>query len=143
LDEEIPMIAKFLPSSELVRETLSWGSLAWCCRPADTGAQGLVVIEVTLAPGGGHAFHKHPRQEEVIYVMEGQVEQWLDCRKRVLEAGDSVFMPANVVHASFNTGSKDARLLAILGPCIDRENGYEVVEVADETPWKDLRAGSR
>ncbi|NUQ65107.1 MAG: cupin domain-containing protein [Pirellulales bacterium] len=129
----------FVPAAEAVRETLDWGSLGWCCRPAGTGATGLVVIEVTLSPGGGHAFHKHPQQEEVIYVVDGEIEQWLDRERRTLRTGDSVYLPAGTVHASFNTSGRDARLLAILGPCIGESNGYEVVEVADQAPWNALR----
>jgi len=132
------MSGMFVPATEAVREKLSWGSLAWCCRPAGIGAKELVVIEVTLTPGGGHAFHKHPQQEEAIYVVSGEVEQWLDQDKRVLKAGDTVFIPAGTVHASFNKSDGDARLLAILGPTIGEENGYEVVEVADQAPWKGL-----
>ncbi|MGQ9573787.1 MAG: cupin domain-containing protein [Thermoguttaceae bacterium] len=122
-----------------MREQPDWGALAWCCRPADTGAKDLVVIEVTLAPGAGHAFHKHPRQEEVIYVIDGEVEQWLDQQKRVLRPGDAIFISGDTVHASFNIGQHQARLLAILGPCVDRGNGYEVVELADQPPWNRLR----
>lgn len=133
------MSGKFIPAAAAVREQPDWGSLGWCCRPADTEAKNLVVIEVTLAPGGGHAFHCHPKQEEVIYCLEGQVEQWLGREKRMLCPGDSVFLAAGTVHASFNTGDKPAKLLAILGPCVGRENGYEVTEVAAEAPWKDLR----
>ncbi len=133
------MSGKFMTAESVVRETPDWGSLGWCCRPADTGAKDLVVIEVTLAPGGGHAFHKHPKQEEVIYVIEGQVEQWLDRQKRALKPGDAIFIPADVVHASFNTGKANAKMLAILGPCVGRENGYEVTEVADQAPWSGLR----
>jgi len=99
----------------------------------------VVAIEVTLAPGGGHAFHKHPQQEEVIYVIEGEVEQWREEENRMLGPGDSVFLPAGTVHASFNTGDANAKLLAILGPSIGDGNGYEVVEVADQPPWRDLR----
>lgn len=133
------MAGMFVPALRAVREQLDWGSLAWCCRPGTTGARQLVVIEVTLAPGGGHAFHYHPRQEEVIYVIDGQVEQWLDRQKQVLSVGDAVFIPAACVHASFNTRAKDAKLLAILGPGMATDNGYEVVEVADQPPWKELR----
>lgn len=133
------MSGMFVPATEAVREKLEWGSLGWCCRPADTDAKGLVVIEVTLSPGGGHAFHKHPQQEEVIYVVDGEVEQWLGQEKRTLRTGDSVYLGAGTVHASFNTSDRDARLLAILGPCIGQENGYEVVEVADQAPWNTLR----
>ena len=133
------MSGMFVPATEVVRETLDWGTLAWCCRPADTGLKNLVVIEVTLKPGGGHAFHKHPRQQEVIYCIEGQVEQWLDQEKQVFKAGDAVVIPAGTVHATFNTGQTDARLIAVLGPAVDDANGYEMTEVADQAPWCDLR----
>ncbi len=133
------MAGMFVPAAEAVREKLDWGSLAWCCRPEGTGAEDLVVIEVTFAPGGGHAFHKHPQQAEVIYAIEGEVEQWLDRERRTLRPGDCVYIPAGVVHASFNTSANGAKLLAILGPSIGKGNGYEVVEVADEAPWKGLR----
>ena len=125
------MSGMFVPAKDATREQLDWGCLAWCSRPAGTGAKQLVVIEVTLTPGGGHAFHKHPRQEEVIYVIEGRVEQWLGRESRILASGDSVFIPGDVVHASFNASENNAKMLAILAPCVDQENGYQVVEVAD------------
>lgn len=133
------MSGMFLPAADVVREKLDWGTMGWCCRPAGMGMKNLVVIEVTLAPGGGHAFHKHPRQEEVIYCIEGEVEQWLEEGKRTLKPGDSIVIPVDTVHASFNVSQADAKLLAILGPAIDDENGYEVIEVADEEPYKGLR----
>ncbi len=96
------------------------------------------MIDVTLDPGKGHNFHKHPDQEEVIVVVSGQVEQWLDREKRLLGPGDSVFIPAGVVHASFNAGSGEAKLAAILGPCVG-DVGYVSVEMGDEAPWNTLR----
>ncbi len=132
------MSGKFILAAEADREQLDWGALAWLSRPETTGAKDLVVIEVSLSPGGGHNFHKHPEQEEVIYLIEGTVEQWLRDEKQMLSAGDSVFIPADVVHASFNTSSAPAKLLAILGPCVSDE-GYQLVDVADEAPWNALR----
>jgi len=132
------MAGMFVPADNAVREQLDWGSLAWCSRPETTGAKDLVVIEVTLAPGGGHAFHKHPEQEEVIYVIEGEVEQWCDREKRALKPGDCVFLDGNTVHASFNRSSRDCKLLAILSPAVPTKDGYEVVELADQDPWKNL-----
>lgn len=131
------MSGQFVTAADAPREQLSWGSLGWMCRPA-IGAKDLTVIEVTLIPGGGHNFHKHPDQEEVIYVIDGTVEQWLRDEKRLLRPGDAVFIPADVVHASFNTGGAPAKLLAILGPCIG-EGGYVSVEMGDAEPWKSLR----
>lgn len=133
------MSGKFVPAAEIVRETLDWGTMGWCCRPSGMGLKNLVVIEVTLAPGGGHAFHKHPRQEEVIYCVQGEVEQWLGEEKRTLKPGDAIVIPVDAVHASFNVSQADARLLAMIGPSIDDQDGYEVVEVADQEPWNGLR----
>ncbi len=132
------MAGMFVPAAEAERERMDWGRLAWLSRPSSTGAQNLTVIEVDLLPGKGHNFHKHPDQEEVIYVIEGRVEQWLDQTKRILTPGDSVFIPADVVHASFNAGDGAARLMAILGPCVG-EGGYVSVEMGDHAPWNGLR----
>ena len=132
------MTGRFMLSAETPPEELDWGSLRWMSHPPSTSAEQLTVIEVTLSPGKGHDFHKHPDQEEVIYVIDGSVEQWLDREKRVLGPGDSVFIGADVVHASFNVGDSQAKLLAILGPCVG-EGGYELVDVAAEAPWNSLR----
>lgn len=132
---------KFINAAEVEREHLAWGELGWHSRPATTGADNLVVIEVTLNPGAGHNFHLHPAQEEVIYVAAGQIEQWLETAKQTLHPGDSVFIPPGTVHASFNIGDQPAVLLVTLGPCVG-DAGYEVVEVGTQAPWNSLRSSS-
>ncbi len=132
------MSGKFIPAAQAEREKLDWGTLAWLSRPTTTEAEQLVVIEVNLSPGHGHNFHKHPEQEEVIYVIEGSIEQWLRQEKRTLQPGDSVFIPADTVHASFNVSSRPAKVLAILGPCVGPE-GYQLVDVSGDAPWNALR----
>jgi quercetin dioxygenase-like cupin family protein len=89
-------------------------------------------------PGNGHNFHKHPQQEEVIYVVEGTIEQWLERESKRLGPGEAVSIPADVVHASFSVGNAPAKLLVTLGPCVG-ESGYDVVDVADQAPWNGLR----
>jgi quercetin dioxygenase-like cupin family protein len=132
------MTGKFMLSATTPQETLEWGKLRWMSHPPSTDASQLTVLEVTVEPGQGHSFHKHPDQEEVIYCVAGTVEQWLDEEKRIMGPGDSVFVGADVVHATFNVGEDNAVLLAILGPCVG-ESGYELIEVADEAPWNTLR----
>ena len=132
------MNGRFITSSDVKREQLDWGELGWICRPTMTNATNITVIEVTLTPGHGHNFHKHPDQEEVITVISGEIEQWLEQEKQILKPGDSIFIDADIVHASFNTGSQLARLMVVLGPCVGEE-GYEVVEVGDQAPWNSLR----
>lgn len=129
---------RFLGAEDVVTETIPFGTARWLSRPPTTGAGQLMVVDVELEPGKGHSFHHHPNQEEVIYVVSGEVEQWLEREKRALGPGDAVFIPAGMVHASFSAGGGPARFVAILGPCVG-ESGYEVVEVADQAPWNGLR----
>ncbi len=132
------MIGRFISSKQAAREEMEWGSLAWFSSPAASNAKDLVVVEVTFNPAGGHNFHKHPNQEELIYVIDGEIEQWVDQEKQTLRPGDSAFIGANVVHASFNVSDGNAKVLAILGPCVGSE-GYELVDVAEQEPWASMR----
>jgi quercetin dioxygenase-like cupin family protein len=132
------MKGKFITAAEVEREQLDWGELGWITRPSITGGTDIVVIEVILKPGKGHDFHKHPNQEETITVIEGEIEQWLEAEKQLLKPGDSIFIDADIVHASFNVGSQPAKLMVTLGPC-DGEGGYVVDEVGDQAPWNSLR----
>lgn len=130
---------KFVMKADTPRDQLDWGSLAWLAHPPATKNKDLTVLDVELKLGLGHNFHCHPDQEEMIICVKGKVEQWVDQEMRILGPGDSVFIDANVVHASFNVGDGPASVIAILGPCVG-EVGYEVEEVADQLPWKTLRA---
>jgi quercetin dioxygenase-like cupin family protein len=132
------MQGKFILSSEAPAVTLDWGHLKWVSNPEATGAAHLTVIHGEIFPGNGHNFHHHPAQEEVIAVLAGQIEQWIGQDKKVLRAGDFAFIPAGVVHASFNAGTGLARLLAILGPSV-AGMGIEQVDVSGDAPWRDLR----
>jgi len=132
------MPGTFTIRSDVAPEVLDWGQLRWLSNPPATGAAALTVIDVTLAPGKGHNFHKHPDQEEVLLIVAGTVEQWIGEEKRILGPGDSAFVPKDVVHASFNGGDGEARIAAILGPCVG-DLGYISIEVGDQPPWNTLR----
>ncbi len=132
------MNGKFLLNRQLARDGFDWGEIAWVCRPAAADAKQLAVLDVTITPQKGHDFHKHPDQEEVIYVISGSIEQWIEDQKQVLSPGDAVFIPANMVHASFALGDQDAHLLAIMGPSVG-EGGYVMEDVSQEAQWSKLR----
>ena len=77
------MAGSFKPGESLTREQHEWGVFAQVSGPRD-GLAGIVAIEATFLPGKCHDFHRHPGQEEVIYVIEGTIEQWLERDRRVL-----------------------------------------------------------
>jgi quercetin dioxygenase-like cupin family protein len=131
-------MSTFVKKAGMTVDHVDWGTIGWRTRPENTGCKTFVVMDVELEPGFGHDFHKHPQQDELITVLAGKIEQWIEKEKTILEAGDSVYLDEDVVHASFNVGDVTARLLVVLAPSIGDE-GYELVDVASEEPWASLR----
>ena len=131
------MSGVFKTSADRPRERTADGEIAPAVGPAD-GVSGIAAVEATFAPGRAHAFHAHPGQEEVIYVLEGRIEQWIEDRRQELVAGDVAVIEAGVVHATFNDGAVPARILAVLSPSVG-ESGYAAVDVSGEEPWRSLR----
>lgn len=131
-------MSRFVLDGDLRHEVFDWGEVGWRCIPEVTGSKQLAVLDVTLDPGQGHDFHTHPDQEEMIVVKAGRIEQWIEQESHILGPGDSVYIDADVVHASFNTGGEPAQLQVFLGPSVG-ESGYELVDVSGEEPWRSLR----
>jgi len=128
----------FVPDGTVAQDVYDDRTLEWLSAPAMTGCESLTAIRIELPAGGGHTFHRHPEQEEFLYVIEGSVELWVEDESRTLGAGDACFVPRNVVHASFNDSPDRVLMLAILGPSVG-ETGATMVEVGDEEPWASLR----
>lgn len=132
----------FICIDDVEWEELDWGDLGWVIRPQNVpeSAQ-LCVLDVKIQPGQGHAFHRHPNQEEVILLRSGAVEQWIERERRDLVPGDVAFIPKDTVHATFCApdATEPARLLVVLGPS-HGEGGYEAVDASTEEPWASLRS---
>ncbi len=109
----------------------------WMCCPEITHAKDLQVCRAVLPAGECHDFHTHPELEEVIYVLEGEVEQWVGEEKQVLKVGEAAHMLPGVVHATFNSSDRDAVILAILSP--GTQSGPFMVDVSMEQPWASIR----
>ena len=118
-------------------EPVPQGRNEWVNHPdADPRMPGLFAARATILPGMGHDFHRHPGREEIIYVLEGAIAQWIGQDRFVLEAGDSVCVPADVVHASFNVGPALATLFVVLSGAMTSDP--LAIDMAGETPWCSL-----
>src|SRR6266568_4966596 len=126
-------MSSFVKQPEVRQESFDWGVIGWRLTP-DKGSKHLVIMDVTLDPGEGHDFHRHPGQEEMIIVKQGTVTQYLEREAAELSSGDSVYIDADVVHASFNHGPEQAHFLVVIGPSLG-EGGYGLVDVSGEEPW--------
>ena len=134
-------MSRFVKKNDIEDEQFDWGVIGWRCVPA-TGAKQVVVMDVKLEPGEGHDFHRHPGQEEVIIVKRGRITQYLERESTELGPEDSVFIEADVVHASFNEGDETADLQVIIAPSLGEGQGYGLVDVSGEEPWVSLRNAS-
>jgi quercetin dioxygenase-like cupin family protein len=128
---------RFITSRNAQIETAPWGTHWWLSRPGFTDTAQLTLVRVRMRPGTGHRFHYHPAREEIIYVVDGVAEQWVDREKRTLRAGECAFIPAKVVHAIHNASKKPVTFLAILSPA--EADGPFLVDCYDEEPWRSLR----
>lgn len=131
------MKTPFITEAEAITEDFKGRTNYWMCRPEITNAKDLQICRAVLPAGEGHGFHHHPELEEAIYVLDGEIEQWVGQEKRVLKAGEVAHMGPGVVHATFNVSEKDAVILAILSP--GSQDGPFLVDVGQEAPWSTIR----
>ena len=77
------------------------------------GATQLCIFEQWIAPGGGAPTHTHP-VEEVLTVLAGEAEMWLDDDRSIVCAGQSLIVPARRAHGFRNSGNVTLHLHAVL-----------------------------
>lgn len=128
---------RFFTQSNTPVEKLDRGIHRWFSRQDITGSDNLIVTQVNVEPGEGHPFHYHPTMDEVIYIVSGKAEQWIEKESRILTGGEAVYIPKEMVHATFNSGDTTLKFLAILSPAADLEGS--MVYVHEDAPWNSLR----
>lgn len=128
---------KFVSRDEVRIEDVPGRTHHWYCEPQMIPGTQLLVVRGTFPPGSGHPFHHHPQMEEVLYVLRGRAEQWLEAERRFLEPGDAIHISPGVVHATYNAGEDTMEVLAILSPA--GAEGPGTVQVEGEPPWNVLR----
>lgn len=81
-------------------------------QPLSVPGREVVQVRVGFAPGAFAPEHRHPG-EEVAYVLEGALEYRLEGGPPiVLQAGETLFIPAGALHSARNVGDGNASELA-------------------------------
>jgi mannose-6-phosphate isomerase-like protein (cupin superfamily) len=109
----------------------------WQCKPGMVADTNLMFVRAQLPPGESHRFHYHPHMEEILYILSGVAEQWVEKEKHLMYPGDTLYVPARMIHGTFNSGKEPLEFLAILSPA--KSEGPPTIEVGDQEPWKSLR----
>lgn len=131
-------LLRFVTGPDAQVEASPWGPHEWLSRPGLTDATELLLVRVRMPAGRAHQFHRHPAMEEIIYIISGTAEQWVESERRILGPGDSAHIPRDVVHGTYNAGEDTLVFLAILSPALFE--GPALIDVHTEEPWASLKA---
>jgi quercetin dioxygenase-like cupin family protein len=82
---------------------------------AETGGA-CAVMESWTPPGGGPPLHRHTREDESFYVLEGDYEFTIGGQTVHAPAGTFLFGARGIPHSFKNIGAKQARILALIQP---------------------------
>ncbi len=85
---------------------------------SDGASSGVFVGEHVIAPGYGVPMHVHERDDEMFYLLEGELTLQDEAGERRAGPGSFVALPKGVPHAFRNAGERDVRFLVITCPGI-------------------------
>ena len=91
---------------------------------------GFSLVEHPLPPRALAApLHRHSREDEYSYVLEGRVGALLGDEVVIGEVGDLIFKPRGQWHSFWNAGDAPARILEIISPAGFEKYFDEIVEM--------------
>jgi quercetin dioxygenase-like cupin family protein len=82
--------------------------------------------EALVLPGGGPPPHVHSREEEGLYVLEGEITFLVGDQRLVASAGTFANMPVGTVHSFKNETDRPARMLISVAPAGLEQMFFEV-----------------
>jgi mannose-6-phosphate isomerase-like protein (cupin superfamily) len=107
--------AKFLRAGEGVRIAVMGAQMTYKATAQDTGGAYSLALEVT-PPHGGLPLHIHHRENEAMYILEGEYE--IQCGDHVFRAtaGAFIFLPRDIPNCYRNLGDTPGQFLYITSP---------------------------
>ncbi|ESY54302.1 MULTISPECIES: cupin domain-containing protein [unclassified Mesorhizobium] len=108
---------KIISHAEQRREEWRVGVETRMLISAENGALQLCIFEQWVAPAMGAPTHSH-RVEEVLSVVTGKAEIWIDNESVSIIEGQSLVVPANRKHRFRNVGSEILHIYAVLASSI-------------------------
>ena len=96
----------------------------------DESGAGFALVEHPLGPHSlGAPLHRHSREDEYTYVLEGKIGARLGDELVFGEPGDLIFKPRAQWHTFWNAGDTPARVLEIISPAGFERYFEELVEL--------------
>ena len=107
--------ARFIVLAPDEGEVIAWRARMRLLAGAQSSEDRLTILETENPPEGGPPLHRHNREDEAFYVLEG--DYTFECGDQVVStiAGAFVFLPKGVPHR-YQAGNAGGRLLMIFTP---------------------------
>jgi len=122
LNSQSPSV-KHQPRSKRFYFDVGLGSV--CLSGIDTGGA-YCLLEVSLAAGMGVPRHTHTREDEVYFVLAGELEVTVGEKTFVLRPGDTLLAPRDIPHQLRNSGDTTNHYLLVFSP-----SGFEEFIIGD------------
>jgi len=99
--------------SEYVTIREDFGTLTWLAGKNIGNAEGLTVGRVTIKAGKSNPRHRHPKSEEVLYLLKGRLEHTAGDQTFTLSEGDTITIAPGVFHNATCIGNEDADMIVV------------------------------
>ncbi len=101
------------------------------------------VFEEVSPVGGGPPLHVHRHEDEVFYVLEGELEFQLGDQRFRAKAGSTAYLPRDIPHTFRNVGATPSKVLVTVLPA--RFIGFfeEVHALTKPTPEQAMELGRK
>jgi mannose-6-phosphate isomerase-like protein (cupin superfamily) len=137
----LPMQPKLLRTREGGTDISSPGRQSLSLLIGEETAGALYATDVYLSPGFGAPPHHQPTEEELWYLLEGELDVRIGTQAATIRAGSFAFIPRDTTHTFKNNGKSPVRLLAWNAPA-GHERAFEAMRrKADQgiTAFAELR----
>lgn len=137
----LPMRPKLLRTRDAGTDISSPGRQSLSLLVGEETAGALYATDVYLSPGFGAPPHHQPTEEELWYLVEGELDVRIGTRSAVIKAGSFAFIPRHTTHTFKNSGKSPVRLLAWNAPA-GHERAFEAMRRKAEqgvTAFPELR----
>jgi len=85
--------------------------------PAEISGGGVSLVEHVLAPRAlGGPIHRHSREDEYSYVLEGRLGAIVNGEEVFVDAGSLLVKPRGEWHTFWNAGDEPVRVLEVISP---------------------------
>ncbi len=114
-------------ANELIENPVARSRILFLKTARDTNGE-LLQVEMTIGAfghGTSTIDHVHPKQEERLTILSGELNFRYDGAERIANIGEVISIPPGVVHYLYNNHPDETRFIVEFRPALDTETFWE------------------